>query len=71
MRNFCRKRLIIIGGSLKSKYSIEYLQKFMKAAKMTDKIILNLASDHPLKMDIKTQLFEMSFLLAPRVESDD
>jgi proliferating cell nuclear antigen len=68
---FSTDEVNIIGEDCKSKYSIEYLQKFMKAAKMTDKIILNLASDHPLKMDIKTQLFEMSFLLAPRVESDD
>jgi proliferating cell nuclear antigen len=68
---FSTDEVKIEGEDCKSKYSIEYLQKFMKAAKMTDKLILNFASDHPLKMDIKTEVLEMNFLLAPRVETDD
>ncbi len=55
----------------KSKYSLEYLQKFMKGAKIAEKTVLNFANDHPLKMDIKTEHLELNFLLAPRVETDD
>ncbi|HEA46712.1 MAG TPA: proliferating cell nuclear antigen (pcna) [Candidatus Pacearchaeota archaeon] len=55
----------------KSRYSLEYLQKFIKASKLSDKTILNFANDHPLKMHLKTDLMEISFLLAPRVETDD
>jgi proliferating cell nuclear antigen len=55
----------------KSKYSLEYLQKFMKGAKLSDKTNLFFANDHPLKMDIKTQNMELNFLLAPRVETED
>jgi len=55
----------------KSKYSLEYLQKFMKGAKICDKIIINFANDHPLKMEFKTEHMELSFILAPRVETDD
>jgi len=57
--------------SCKAKYSLEYLQKFAKASKLSPKTILNFAEDHPLKMEIRTDSIELSFLLAPRVETDD
>jgi len=55
----------------KARYSLEYLQKFMKGAKLCDKTILNFANEHPLKIEFKSELFELSFLLAPRVETED
>ncbi len=55
----------------KARYSLEYLQKFLKAAKLTDKVVLNFANDHPLRLDVKPKGMEMSFILAPRVETDD
>ena len=55
----------------KAKYSLEYLQKFMKGAKLSDKIILQFAEEHPLKIDFKNAEMELSFILAPRVETDD
>jgi proliferating cell nuclear antigen len=55
----------------KSKYSLEYLQKFMKGAKICDKTVLNFANDHPLKIDLRTEHMELNFLLAPRVETED
>jgi len=54
----------------KSKYSLEYLMKMIRASKLTDKTILNFSNDYPLKMDFKTPLMELSFILAPRVETD-
>jgi len=55
----------------RSKYSLEYLQKFIKGAKLTDKTTLSFANDHPLKMQFKTDYIELSFILAPRVETED
>ncbi len=55
----------------KSKYSLEYLQKFIKASKVFDKTTLRFANDHPLKMELKDPFLSLSFLLAPRVETDD
>jgi proliferating cell nuclear antigen len=55
----------------KARYSLEYLQKFVKASKLTDKTILNFADDHPLRMDVRTENLEISFILAPRVETED
>ena len=55
----------------KSRYSLEYLQKFIKGAKLCEKTVLNFANDHPLKIDFKTQHMELNFILAPRVETED
>ena len=54
-----------------SKYSIEYLQKFMRAGKISPKTSIKFATDHPLRMDFRTEHLELSFLLAPRVETED
>lgn len=61
----------ISAESCKARYSLEYLQKFIKASKLSEKTILNFADDHPLRMDVKTENMEISFILAPRVETED
>jgi len=68
---FSRDEALIEAEECKSKYSLEYLQKFMKGAKLCAKTLLHFANDHPLKMDIKTEHMELNFILAPRVETDD
>ncbi len=55
----------------KSRYSLEYLQKFIKGSKLCEKTILNFADDHPLKMELRIENMEISFILAPRVETED
>jgi len=55
----------------KARYSLEYLQKFIKASKLAEKTVLNFADDHPLKMDVRTEHMEISYILAPRVETED
>ncbi len=54
----------------KARYSLEYLQKFIKGAKISERATLNFANDHPLRMDFKTPHMELAFILAPRVETD-
>ncbi len=56
---------------IKSRYSLEYLQKFVKATKLTEKTIINFSNDYPLKLEFKTPKMELSFVLAPRVETED
>lgn len=68
---FSKDEAKIEAEECKSKYSLEYLQKFMKGAKLCDKTFLHFANDHPLKIDIKTEHMELNFLLAPRVETED
>lgn len=55
----------------KSRYSLEYLQKFAKGAKLFEKTILKFSEDHPLRIDMKSANLELSFILAPRVETVD
>ena len=57
--------------SCKSRYSLEYLQKFVKGAKLCEKTSLNFAQDHPLKIEFKTPGMQLGFVLAPRVETED
>lgn len=61
----------IEGENAKAKYSLEYLGKFMKGAKLCDKTILHFAQDHPLKIKFKNIGMELDFILAPRVEEMD
>ena len=55
----------------KARYSLEYLQKFVKGARLADKAVLEFANDHPLKLEFRNELMEMKFVLAPRVETED
>ena len=68
---FSSDEVKIISGESKVRYSLEYLQKFMKASKLADKIFINFSTDHPLKLEFKGDNFELAFILAPRVENED
>lgn len=61
----------IEGEKGKGKYSLEYMQKFVKAGKLTDKVIINFADDYPLKLEFPGDNFNLAFVLAPRVETED
>jgi proliferating cell nuclear antigen len=71
MSEFSGDEAKIDAENCKSRYSLEYLQKFIKGAKLSEKTILRFANDHPLKIDFKNDFMELSFLLAPRVETED
>jgi len=61
----------ISGDKGKSKYSLEYLNKFCRACKLTEKAIINFSDDYPLKLEFLSKDFGLAFVLAPRVEADD
>ncbi|MBS3085760.1 proliferating cell nuclear antigen (pcna) [Candidatus Pacearchaeota archaeon] len=71
MSEFSGDEAKIEAENCKVKFSIEYLQKFMKGAKLSSKTLLQFAEDHPLRMDVKAENFELVFILAPRVETED
>ena len=52
-----------------AKYSIEYLQK-MVSSKIADELVIHFGKDYPLKLVYVNDQFSMSFILAPRVDSD-
>lgn len=55
----------------RARYSLEYLQKFIKGSKLFEKTILNFANEHPLRMDLRSEHLSLSFILAPRMETED
>lgn len=68
---FTSDQLAITAQNAQSKYSLEYLQKMIKATKITDKVTINFSNDYPLKLDFITPFIDLSFILAPRVEQED
>ncbi len=58
-------------GEIKGRYSLEYLQKFIKATKIAEKAQVNFSTSYPLKLEFKTPRIELAFVLAPRVETED
>lgn len=71
MSEFSADEAKISGESSRAKYSLEYLQKFMKGAKLCDETEIKFAEDHPLKILFTTPVMELGFVLAPRVETED
>jgi len=59
-----------ISGIAKSRYSLEYLSKFNKAAKVSNKVLVSFSDDYPLRLDFAGEKMGMGFILAPRVENN-
>ena len=59
-----------IFGIGKSKYSLEYLMKFIKAMKISGRVVVNFSDDYPLRLDFPGEKMGVGFVLAPRVEND-
>lgn len=53
-----------------AKYSIEYLKKIMKGSKLSNNVVLQYGTDHPLQVDYKVMdKLVLSFILAPRMSN--
>jgi proliferating cell nuclear antigen len=59
-----------IKGIARSRYSLEYLSKFIKAAKTSDRVVVNFSDDYPLRLDFPGEKMGIGFILAPRVENN-
>jgi len=57
-------------GVGRAKFSLEYLMKFIKATKISGKVVVNLSDDDLLKLDFPGERMGIGFVLAPRVEND-
>jgi proliferating cell nuclear antigen len=52
----------------KAKYPLEYLEKILKAVKISDEVNLKFAQDYPMRIDFKYEgKARISMVLAPRV----
>ena len=59
-----------IFGQGRSKYSLEYLMKFIKGLKISSSVVVNFSDDYPLRLDFPGERMGIGFVLAPRVEND-
>ena len=61
----------IASANSMARYSLEYLNKFIKGAKISNRVQISFSSNHPLRLDFSTGQVILSFILAPRIEQDD
>jgi len=59
-----------VEGVGKARYSLEYLMKFIKAKKLSERVELKFSEDHPLSLAFPGNAMGIRFILAPRVEND-
>ncbi|RMD67807.1 proliferating cell nuclear antigen (pcna) [Candidatus Pacearchaeota archaeon] len=65
---FTSDEVEIHSGSSMARYSLEYINKFIKGSKISPKVTISFSSKAPLKVDFSTGEVLLSFALAPRVE---
>ena|SRR3989344_5704812 len=61
----------IHSGNSMARFSLEYISKFTKGAKISNRATLSFSDNHPMRLDFPTGDVILSFVLAPRVEQDD
>ncbi len=62
-------RISDMGEPVRSRYSLDYLKKIIKAKKFSPEAKLSLANDYPLKLQFESPgKIQLGFILAPRVE---
>lgn len=54
-------------GKVKSRYSLDYLKRMIRASKIADKTKIRIGADSPLRMEFVGDHASLSMILAPRV----
>ena len=58
-------------SDVKSRYPLDYLKKMVKAAKISDTVIVQFGQDYPMKLSFKSgDKASLQFVLAPRVSEE-
>jgi proliferating cell nuclear antigen len=68
---FSSEEIEIYSDYSTARFSLEYLSKFMKGAKISSKVTLNFSDNHPIRINFATGNVMLSFILAPRIEQED
>lgn len=68
---FSSDELEIHSDKSMARFSLEYLSKFIKGAKISDRVTINFSDNHPMRINFPTGNVMLSFILAPRVEQDE
>ena len=68
---FSGDEIQIFSDASSARFSLEYLNKFIKGAKIANKVEINFSDNHPMRLNFPSGKVMLSFVLAPRVEQDD
>tara|TARA_Y100000310_G_scaffold342955_1_gene448447 strand:+ start:5656 stop:6384 length:729 start_codon:yes stop_codon:yes gene_type:complete len=68
---FSSDELEIHSGNSAARFSLEYLNKFIKGVKISSNATLSFSDNHPMRLDFTTGNVLLSFVLAPRIEQED
>jgi len=68
---FSSDEVEIHSGKSSSRYSLEYLIKFIKGAKVSSRVTINFSDNHPMRINFPIGNALLSFILAPRIEQED
>jgi len=62
-------KVIKVNEPVRSRYSIDYLKKIMKARKFVSHAVIDLSTDYPMRINFEVpDKMQLGFVLAPRVE---
>ncbi len=67
---FSSDEVQIFSDASSARFSLEYLGKFIKGAKIANRIEINFSDNHPMRLNFPSGKVMLSFVLAPRVEQD-
>ncbi len=57
-------------GNIRAQYPLEYLKKMIKAAKLSEQMVIEFGTDYPVRIGFRSiDKMELNFVLAPRVET--
>jgi|Deesub1362B_J571_1020462.scaffolds.fasta_scaffold00743_24 proliferating cell nuclear antigen len=59
------------GGKARSKFAVEYLKNFCKAAKPKDLLQIHLGDNYPARFIFEKPDYIVEYILAPRIEAED
>lgn len=67
---FTSDEIEIYSDHSNARFSLEYLAKFIKGSKISNRVELNFSDNHPMRINFPTGKVMLSFVLAPRVEQE-
>ncbi len=68
---FSSDEIQVFSDSSTARFSLEYLSKFVKGAKIANKVEINFSDNHPMRVNFPAGKILLSFVLAPRIEQEN
>jgi len=67
---FTTDEVEIYADTSKARFSLDYLNRFIKGSKISNRVTISFSDNHPMRLDFSTGNVMLSFVLAPRIEQE-